>query len=67
MNELKLFRILPFLTHGGIELYLNDTRLNDEDYLKVMNDSYCYKVVKIIPYNDDKLELHIAKIEKEEN
>ena len=61
MEDLRLVNILPYTSHAGVELYLNDTRLEGVDYLKVMKDSYNFNVVKIIPYSDEKIEIHIIE------
>ena len=61
MEDLRLVNILPYTSHAGVELYLNDTRLEGADYLKVMLNCYHFNVIKIIPYNDEKLEIHIVE------
>ncbi len=62
MEDLKLARILPYVAHAGIELYLDGVKVDNEDYLKIMDDSYNYIVTKIVPYDEIKLEIHITKI-----
>ena len=61
MENLRLANILPYTSHAGVELYLNDNRLEGEDYLKVMKDSYNYNVIGIMPYSDEKIEIHIIE------
>ena len=63
MEELKLANILPYTSHVGVELYFDDTRLEEDDYLKVMKDSYNYIVIGIRPYSDEKLQLNIKERE----
>lgn len=63
MDDLKLASILPYTSHAGVELYLDNTRLEEDDYLKVMKDSYNYIVVGIMPYSDEKLQLNIKERE----
>ena len=61
MENLRLANILPYISTIGVVLYLNNNRLKGEDYLQVMKDSYNYNVIGIMPYSDEKIEIHIVE------
>lgn len=67
MNDLKLARILPYVAHAGVELYLDGVKVDNKYYLMIMDDSYNYIVTKIVPYDEIKLEIHITKMKERED
>lgn len=66
MEKIKLSDILPYASHAGVELYLNEERIRDEEeFLKTIKDSFNYIVTSIRPFSDEEIAIYIKESEKQ--
>jgi len=64
MEKIKLSDILTYTAHAGVELYLNEERIrDDEEFLKTIKDSFNYIVTSIRPFSDEEIAIYIKERE----